>query len=376
MGLANQDLDLVRCSRCEDLVDESFTVVIGDSNVCTNCSDEHAFICSSCNQLTWNDDGSFNPSFGVCTTCFDDYYAECTTCSAIIHNDDANYSDDDEDQDDAYCDTCFVKVKGSYTIKNYSYKPDPIFYGSGLFLGIELEIDEGGKIHDNAKQIEDIANLYEPCVYCKHDSSLNDGFEIVTHPMDLEYHTTTMPWKEMFDKAISLGYKSHNTSTCGLHAHCNRNALGSTYEEQENTIARILFFIEKHWNEMLKFSRRSESQINRWAARYGFKDEPSDILKHAKGNYGRYVCINLKNTDTVEFRIFRGSLKYETFIATLQMVDEICRVAISLSDREFKMMSWQEFVARISHAKIELINYLKIKRLYVNEPVCESECDI
>lgn len=43
-------------------------------------------------------------------------------------------------------------------------------------------------------------------------------------------------------KALSLGYRSHNTSTCGLHVHIGRKQLGYSYEEQEEVISRIMFF--------------------------------------------------------------------------------------------------------------------------------------
>ena len=48
---------------------------------------------------------------------------------------------------------------------------------------------------------------------------------------------------------------------------------------------------------------------------------------------------DLENEDTIEFRLFRGTLRYSTFMATLQLVDEICNAAISLSDREFERMA-------------------------------------
>ena len=70
--------------------------------------------------------------------------------------------------------------------------------------------------------------------------------------------------------------------------------------------------MEKHWDELLKFSRRTPRQLQRWAARYDYKEQPKEILDNAKvgatGN-GRYSCINLENTNTIEFRMFRGTLK-------------------------------------------------------------------
>ena len=91
-----------------------------------------------------------------------------------------------------------------------------------------------------------------------------------------------------------------------------------------------------------------------------------------KSGLGRYACVNLSNTDTIEFRMWRGTLKYNTFIATLQMVDEICKAAF-LSEEELENMSWVSFIERI-HSK-ELITYLKERRLYINEPV-ESEEEV
>ena len=83
---------------------------------------------------------------------------------------------------------------------------------------------------------------------------------------------------------------------------------------------------------------------------------------------GRYVAVNLENYETIEFRLFRGTLRYETFIATLQLVHEICNVSIALTDRELENLSWSDFVLRIDKEnRSELVNYLKSKRLYVNE---------
>ena len=88
---------------------------------------------------------------------------------------------------------------------------------------------------------------------------------------------------------------------------------------------------------------------------------------------GRYVAVNLENYNTIEFRIFRGTLRYKTFIATLQLVHEICRFAAQLDDKEMEGLSWSEFVSLIPSDKPELIDYLKSKRLYINEITEESE---
>ena len=113
----------------------------------------------------------------------------------------------------------------------------------------------------------------------------------------------------------------------------------------------------------------SPIQLERWAARYGYKEQPKDILDHAKKGYhsGRYTCVNLQNTDIIEFRIFRGTLKYDTLIATLQLVNRVCGVALRLSDEQMCRLTWSNFVADCNEP--ELVQYLKERRLYVSEEV-------
>jgi hypothetical protein len=195
--------------------------------------------------------------------------------------------------------------------------------------------------------------------------------ELVTHPMSLEYHKQFC-WEDIIKKAIYLGYRSHQTSTCGLHVHVNRSCLGDSREEQDEVIARILYFIEHHWNEMLKFSRRSEYSMNRWSARYGYEKTGREILDKAKkGNNGRYAAVNLMNWATIEFRLFRGTLKYNTLIAAIELVNAICDLAISLTDDGIANMSWSEFVGTVKEP--ELIQYLKERKLYINEDINTEE---
>ncbi len=125
-----------------------------------------------------------------------------------------------------------------------------------------------------------------------------------------------------------------------------------------------MYFFEKFWDKILRFSRRTESQANHWASRYGSNTEnPKETLKSAKSSgLGRYTAVNLENTFTVELRIFRGTLRYKTFVATLQFVDKLCNDAIKLSDEEFQTMTWSDFVNSIKDMP-ELKEYLKIRGL-------------
>ena len=126
---------------------------------------------------------------------------------------------------------------------------------------------------------------------------------------------------------------------------------------------------------MVRFSTRTTGSLNRWAAKYAtISDTILETYQKAKNkDMGRYVAVNLSNYSTIEFRMFRGTLRYETFIATLQLVDEICHTALHLQDSEMEALSWSEFVMKIDkETKPELIEYLKARQLYVNETVADS----
>lgn len=337
--------------------------------LCATCFSEQTTTCDNCGDRIWRDSAEGDTHLTICHHCYEYEYVNCEDCGKLVHKDYAYYENDDSDY--PYCQDCWNRMNNR-AIKNYSYKPDPIFYGLGnLFYGVELEIDKGGAYGDNAEELMCIANSEGERIYCKYDGSIPDGFEIVSHPMTLEFHTTHMNWEDLLYRAIELSYRSHNTNTCGLHIHCSRSAFGKDYEEQEKGIGRIVFFVEKHWNELVRFSRRTIENLNRWAAKYAtISETTTETYNKAKGKrMGRYCAVNIQNYDTVEFRLFRGTLKYKTFLATLQLVDEICRCAIDMTDKEMEEMSWLDFVRKIPKEKKELIEYLKEKMLYVNEEV-------
>lgn len=361
-GCLNRETTI--CDHCGNREWDEDTVDCEGDTICETCADNHTTFCDCCEERIYTDNSISDGHTTLCEDCYDDHYRTCVHCDRIVHEEDAYFDDDD----DPCCEECYNRH--NKFIKNYSYKPSPIFYGEGKrFFGVELEIDDGGYSQDNAETLLDIGNEDDEHIYIKSDGSLDEGMEIVSHPMTLEYHKDYC-WSEIMKKAVSMDYRSHQTSTCGLHVHVNRNSLGSTIEEQEETIAKILYFIEAHWNEMVKFSRRSESKINEWAARYGYEKEPKKILDKAKCS-GRYSAVNLLNYKTIEFRLFRGTLKHNTFIATLQLVDKICELACTRSEADIEAMSWLDFVSTIEEP--ELIQYLKERNLYVNETINSEE---
>ena len=358
--------DMHFCDCCGRAVFDDYQY-INDEIVCDSCIERHFVTCENCGELVHRFDSYSSVDGRICQYCADEYYRCCDDCGELVHEDNIFW---DEDEERGYCAECWEE-HNNRVIQNYHYKPVPIFRGGyefnrPLYMGVELEIDKGGENHENARQLLDIVNADGEHLYAKHDGSIYDGFELVSHPATLEYHLNNIEWEKLMREAVTMGYRSHETDTCGLHIHVSRNALGNCYEDEETTISKIVYFIENNWREILKFTRRTESNLRRWASRYGIDEDIEKTYKRAKGDYNRYRCINLQNDHTIEFRMFRGTLKYSTFVATLQLVNNICNICKSATMDEIEWLKWSGFISRIDEENnTELIEYLKIRGLYV-----------
>ena len=254
-----------KCSICGREYAEDEVILFDDEYLCETCLDEETLVCSDCGTRIWSEQNAGSSEHPLCQRCFDRNYTTCERCGAVLSFDSVFYLDDEDDM--PYCESCCEMLRNR-AIHDYSYRPEPIFYGDApRYFGVELEIDGAGEVGSNAEKILAIGNQDAERVYCKHDGSLDDGFEIVSHPATLVCHMQDFPWEQMMKKAVQLGYCSHQVGTCGLHVHISRKAFGASTLEQEASIARLLFFVEKNWNELLKFSRRTNRQLERWAAR-------------------------------------------------------------------------------------------------------------
>jgi Zn-finger nucleic acid-binding protein len=271
-------------------------------------------------------------------------YRRCPICNRFYHKRSAVF-----DGVEFVCPKCGVAFEAAIeddVIKSRGYKPQPKYYGnfqSDLLLGVELEVDDGGKDNKKAKKLMKIVNgnEHEKYIYIKHDGSLQNGFEIVSHPAKLEVHLNEIPWEKTFEFLKQNGYNSDNTNTCGLHVHINRLFLGKTYRTIVNTEARILFFFEAFWQQLVKFSRRKEHELTKWCGKYGTTDY-NQAMEYNKEN--RYYALNFQNSTTIEFRIFKGTLDYNTFVATLTLVHNIVLYCKKFGKETIRKKGWFGFL--------------------------------
>lgn len=298
------------------------------TKICSNCGEP---IGSSCSYVV---DNSI-----ICEECYRTLYKQCERCGTFFRVNDAN-------KKETLCPDC---AKREYVLPYHRYTPPIDFCGSNHnntvpYLGVELEVDEGGESNRNVKQLMKLVNPKDKMfVYCMHDGSLREGFEIITQPATLKYHTSIKGvYEKMFEFLLKKGYLSHDTATCGIHIHFNRNF----YEENEELyITRLLYLVDKFWDEIVRFSRRNQRRLDRYSKKVDIN--PKDYYKwsNKSGNHDyHYYAVNLANENTIEFRMFKGSLNINTFMATLQFVHNCIICAKEKTAEEIQHMEFEELI--------------------------------
>ncbi len=233
-------------------------------------------------------------------------------------------------------------------LHGYSFKPKPVFNGDGgKFLGIEMEFHNCGESNERADKI--IGDLHK-IIYAKHDGSLRNGMEFVTHPCTPQFHLSNIDYDKFFKRVQGLNGKS--TANSGLHIHVNRN-----FFKGENEIAKIIRFVENNFDTLMLFACRTDED-SKWCHKYGLKvKELPQIYAEAKSVNEKYRSINLCPSDTVEFRMFRSTQDVERVHAYIQFVDVITDLANMDSVR---YIGWSN-IARVAKNKkyVELRNVLE-----------------
>lgn len=334
-----------------------------NKSVCESCYGEY-IVCYDCDDYALRDNNShcINDEY-ICDTCYSDNYFYCERCETSYHND--NYGGDSECEN-CYSDSDRDSDTNSQYIHAYDYRPRLQFYGKGLKMGVEIEIDKGECHSDLADELYNMSDN-EQKFYLKTDGSLDNGIEIVSHPMSLEYHSK-FEWDNIFRKCLDYGFRSHNTKTCGIHIHISKSFLS-----QSETI-KLALFINTNKPIMEKIARRTSSGYSEYKAIH------KGQAKYSASNPDtRYEAINYNNVQTIEFRFFRGTLKHETFMACLQFINSTCYFIKTVNTNQVydydsymtKYMNGKAFRLYCQYLRENkktysiLINYLKQKGVYI-----------
>lgn len=366
------DADAFTCEHCGDVYDlecANSVHVRGRRSEyieywCDDCAASAAMVCDECGNTfannieeyeTW--DGKYTT---LCDSCFSDSWSYCEDCERIVNDDDVRWIDDRP-----YCPSC-AEDRASDNLASYHHSYGHVFWIDEntcktsymlsddeerlLYLGVELETDNN---NTPAALADSIARAFGPDYFeCKTDGSLSsEGVEIVSTPMTARAHLASDVWARVVDLVRACdGLSNDASSSCGLHIHGSRNALAS-----HDTVYRLDRFFHRFADEFVRFSRRHGYELD-WCrigedslAGYASTSERKCAWRNAKRFENRYVAVNDRNADTVEIRLWKGSLNVETIRATIEMTAGLFMVADKVTDDYADLLTWRELVGLVRY---------------------------
>jgi len=254
---------------------------------------------------------------------------------------DAYYSD----YDNAYDDEMQARDRADDEARNgvYDYHAtNPIeIHGwdketpkTSLCFGVELEMehkdddDGGGQTEISAalggkRGVHGMESAKGKYILMR-DGSLNDsGVELITVPYTLEGHQKAFGWKAVLGKVTGIGRSGRYTNACGMHVHVNRKALSAF------TLGKMLVFVNSPQNTALieKIAQRDPEE---WARRYS-KCVCDGLVRETD----KYEAMHL-SSQTVEFRIFRGNLRFDRVLKNIEFCHAVVMYAKDTSMQDLE----------------------------------------
>lgn len=310
-------------------------------------SDE-VFLCEDCNYLEWDNDGHWAYDDNhICDCCIQDNYTYSDNQCTYISNEDweEEQEREQEEEDDS--------VIGDYHSSKRRLERIPSSFDTRktrVLMGLELEMEvRSGDREDHAVALLDAVGVHKGYRYAclEHDGSLNNGFEMVTGWTGLDVHREQL---QRFTQPIR-GLKSHDTSTCGLHVHICKRDMTLFHA------VKMVLFINDSGNQRLirTLARRDSSrysQVKNKKASYDWIKNAKQYSDGGKGrvlqmlNNDRYEALNFQNERTVEFRLFKGTLRYETILACLEFTYATWFFCRDTGTNELTTPNFLEFISR------------------------------
>jgi len=353
------DRYITMCVVCENGFDSGDIVLIDGDPVCRSCRDEYYQRCDYCDELIHRDMSVSDSDSFLCEHCYENHFFTCEDCGQIYHNDyhifhgSGGRCVDCDEYDDDYNNNANAGFHGAY------YKPDPIFHGPGKDQsGMELETDSYSA---RGEAIRQLGSCRDDNFYLKADGSLTQGIEIVFHPRDTaSWGRYAKQLQQICDTVRAHGGRSFNTSTCGIHIHRSRKCL------TDIDLTKLICMTLRFKDYIITLAQR-HSAYAKFSPLYNACDQQHKLiyksLKDKKMERDRYVALNLQNEHTIEFRVFKGTLKVSTILAYIQFVDSFiswCKtesLTHLLQDDTEEL--WGRYVASIDKQFKQLKSYLE-----------------
>ena len=343
----------------------------------------------------------------ICSSCYSEASRElglvsCNRCDRLVHPHALDYSDDRLN----VCNTCsdyFYECEecGAYTcddwehshevIRDASFRPRPEFFpdtNQPYYFGFELELetDEDDYTSNYAEAV--IKRLNQSNIrstspfYIKSDGSLDNGFELVSHPATIKWFRESGLLDAIDKFPTDFDFRAWDTTTCGFHVHVSRTAF-----HRENAGRTI--YSKAHELRFIALFYRNQRFIEALAGRHSNSyaqfdtEEYSSRAKHLRGKidrteHDRYQVINTRNSNTLEVRIFRGTLRKDRILSNLELVQagiEYTRNLETAGLENIKNLSHTKFIAYVQENADQYPELLEnVKRVMANSTrISDSE---
>lgn len=183
------------------------------------------------------------------------------------------------------------------------------------YRGLEIEIETGLNT-----EVFDVLEGYADFFVYETDGSLSEGFEAITHPMSQDYWNAVGYDKInalIFDlKSVTDDMRAWNGGNCGLHIHFNRCEW--SWEAQEF----LKDFVVQNHLLLRKLCGRDDFGYCRLPNNSDYYTDDNGVIY----NSSRYLALNFTR-NTIEFRLWRGTLKPEFIWASTEVSEAMLEFA-------------------------------------------------
>lgn len=261
-------------------------------------------------------------------------------------------------------------------------------------IGFELEVQRRNEDDSNDEFAQDIRGLVAEAMNVdakdarkylnfEYDGSVDNGFEMVSGWTDLATHARIMQHvlQDENNRNRWVGkLRSHNAScSCGLHVHIQKpkslvHASKIRYFMSSPTFKEIVKAVARRYNAQYARiaghnNHREPGGVNHCdfdhpekcaalhlkARKHRFASDPKgdtrDIVRRMQLNEDRYEHVNFQNSKTVEFRVFRGTTVFGTFMACLEMTQAVWMYCRDTPASAMSVDSFMEFINKPSQSK-------------------------
>jgi len=302
--------------------------------VCASCLDSDYRECERCDDIWRNNDLRDWAGDEACPSCHDNSAYTCDDCGAEYWDGDNHYEYCEGSPDDD-SDSSAIHAWDYEVLNTLNFLGQP---ADKLWLGVELEVEcKSDSGWHRGELADEVAAAMAGFAVLKSDGSLDNGFEIVTAPATIEIHRTE--WTNRFyGKSFIKGLRSWDAGTCGLHVHISRKPLSKL------TQAKIVGFcnIEENRTWMEKLAGR--------ASHYAEFKDVERLGEQWRYQSSRYRVVNIENDDTLEFRIFKGSLRPERLWRALEFVHSLVKFCEQTSLEKLQASQYLEWLGK--HKKL------------------------